>query len=250
MMAVAFGGAVNAQFDIAVSLNNFTSGDATSADPLDMVFTITNNSGSDVPIGDTIFFAFLTGTNNYSMSLTSGSVSYIGPLTAAWPSGSGDAIDLSGLTTPPSTMDMQWLYTEFGNQTNPAAIPGTDGNICSFACVGVDGLQLNAANDADYTDNYGCVDYTVTWVTGVNENDLTTINAYPNPATNQINFDLGNNSMDNIKIIDLSGRIVDNITVNSKVETLALEDYENGIYFYQMIRDGEILKTDKFVVSK
>jgi hypothetical protein len=251
LMAIAFGGTVNAQFDIAVSLNNFTSGDATSADPLDMVFTITNNSGADVPVGDTIFFAYLIGTSNYSMSLQSGGVSYIGPLTVAWPSGASDAIDLSMLTTPPSTMDMQWIYAEFGNQLNPGPIGGVlDGNICAFACVGEDGLSLNANNDANYIDNYGCVDYTVTAVTGVDENDITTINAYPNPATNQINFDLGNNQMDKILVLDITGRVVDNIAVTSKIETLPLSDYENGVYFYQMVRGDEIIKTDKFVVSK
>lgn len=248
LFAVLISGfAANAQNDISVSLNNYTDGEATSDDPLDLVFTITNN-GATVPTGDTIFFTFLIGTTNYSMNLTSGSVSYI-KLTADWATGAANAIDLSMLTTPPSTMTSAWLYSEFGNDPNPAPLTGFSGNVCAFAVVGEDGLQLNAANDASYLDNFECVDYTVDQ-SSFGENDLGTISVYPNPATSEINFNLGNNEVDFINILDISGRIIDVITVTGNTEGLSLSSYENGVYFYQIVRNDEAVKTEKFVVSK
>ncbi|MEZ4923365.1 MAG: T9SS type A sorting domain-containing protein [Crocinitomicaceae bacterium] len=85
---------------------------------------------------------------------------------------------------------------------------------------------------------------------GFDEQGLTAINVYPNPATTEVNFNLGNNDVDYIKVLDLSGRIVDNIVVNSSVETLSTVKYQNGVYFYQVINNNEVVKTDKFVVSK
>jgi hypothetical protein len=84
----------------------------------------------------------------------------------------------------------------------------------------------------------------------IGEEGLNAINVYPNPATDNVNFNLGNNDVDQIVIVDISGRIVDNIQVTGSLETLATSDYQNGVYFYQIITNDEVVKTDKFVVSK
>jgi Secretion system C-terminal sorting domain len=85
---------------------------------------------------------------------------------------------------------------------------------------------------------------------GLAEDKLAQIKAFPNPANDIINFYLGENDLDQIKIIDIAGRTVDVINVNASTETLNLDSYQNGVYFYQMIQGQDVVKTSKFVVSK
>lgn len=76
------------------------------------------------------------------------------------------------------------------------------------------------------------------------------IMAYPNPANSEINFNLGNTGADQVIIVDVSGRIIETVTVNNTTETIDVTGYNNGVYFFQVIQNGNILKTDKFVVRK
>ena len=237
VLAASLSVAASAQDDVSVSLNNYTMGEATSDDPLDMVFTITNEGAAAIPTGDTIFFAFVLGSNNYSMDLTPGGVSYI-KLTADLPA--GDAIDLSMLSTPPTPMDMQWIYDEMG---------GLTGNICAFAGVGVASLTLSPGADANYMDNTMCVSYTVTEVAGMEEVGTNFLSVYPNPATDQINFQVGNNEVSHINVFDLTGKLITTVTVNNSIETISTEDFGTGVFYYQMMNGEEMIQSDRFVVT-
>jgi hypothetical protein len=85
---------------------------------------------------------------------------------------------------------------------------------------------------------------------GISESNLEPIVAYPSPANELINFNLGNNDADLIKVLDLSGREIGVITVNQQVESFDVSTLQNGVYFYSVIKDNKTVKTDKFVVSK
>ena len=50
--------------------------------------------------------------------------------------------------------------------------------------------------------------------------------------------------------MDLTGKVIDVIVPTAQVEKLDLAKYQNGVYFYQIVNNGEIVKTDKFVVTK
>jgi len=238
MLALAPFAVATAQDDVSVALNFYTSMEATSDDPLDMVFTITNEGAGPVVTGDTVFFCFLIGSTNYSMDLTSGGVSYI-VLTSDL--AAGNSIDLSTLTTPPSTMDMQWIYSEMG---------GLNGNICAFSGVGQASLSLAPGNDANYVDNIMCVDYTVTEVAGLESVGMSYLTVFPNPANDFVNFQVGNNEISHINVFDLTGKLVTSILVNGTMETISTADFGSGVFYYQMMNGEEMVKTDKFVVAE
>lgn len=238
MLAVASVATTYAQDDVSVTLNNYTSGEATSDDPLDMVFTITNEGAAAIPTGDTIFFAFVVGTNNYSMNLTAGAVSYV-ILTADM--NAGDQLDLSMLSTPPSTMDMQWLYEEMG---------GLTGNVCAFAGVSQASLSLTPGADANYVDNTMCVSYTVTEVAGAEEVGMSHFSVYPNPANTFVQFKVGNNDVTHVDIFDVTGKLITTVLLNNSIEEVNVENFENGVYFYRIMNDEAVVKSDKFVVQK
>lgn len=74
-------------------------------------------------------------------------------------------------------------------------------------------------------------------------------NAYPNPASNFVNFDC---EMQNatIAIYNMMGQEVIRQDVNSTHVSINVSDLTDGIYFYSIIVNGEAVKTNKIVVRK
>ena len=230
------------QNDVSVTFNDYTYGEETSDDPLYLVFSITNESATAVPVGDTLFFAFLVGGNNYSMDLTAGSVSYV-KLTSNFEP--GETFDLATLSVPPSVMDMQWIYEEMGALT---------GNICAVVGVGIQSLYHAPGADANYLDNTTCVAYTVTEVAGIEQEEKNELSIYPTPASNSANLKLGTLEGEiYVTVTDLSGRIVYAETVFAtygKTHTIDTELLENGNYIVTISQNGAALVTEKLVIVK
>lgn len=87
----------------------------------------------------------------------------------------------------------------------------------------------------------------------VNEHSLNFGQAYPNPANTQVSFDLKNDSSSDIQAVvyNLLGQEVKSLLVSglqSRV-TIAVDDLEAGIYFCRFTANGEVLKTEKFIVK-
>ncbi len=85
---------------------------------------------------------------------------------------------------------------------------------------------------------------------GVETQELDVISAFPNPVANSLTINLGNNSADLINIIDMTGRIVETITVSNTTESVDMSIYNNGVYFYQVVSNGIAIKTEKIIVAK
>lgn len=81
-----------------------------------------------------------------------------------------------------------------------------------------------------------------------NSFDITT-HVYPNPTTGLINFELEttHNLSFNLVLIDITGKQLKSINMNTKMSSIDLEDYPNGIYFYQIYHEGERLKAGKII---
>lgn len=245
LFAMIIGSGAVAQIDLRADLIGYSSMQATSDDPIVMDYYVIND-GQTIPTGDTIFLALILTDQssyiyNYSVATaapTAGTVSIL-VLTADF--NMGDTIPVTGI--PP--VDMQWVYQETGD-LNP--------NICGVGYVGQTAFATagtqGAGMETNFLNNSECVDYTVTWVTGINEADLSQIKVYPNPATDQLNIYLGENEVEYVQIMDISGRIIDNVQVTGNTEMLDVSSYQDGIYFYAIVQNGEITMTDKFVVSK
>jgi len=74
--------------------------------------------------------------------------------------------------------------------------------------------------------------------------------AYPNPASTSIRFDLNNNKATGIRITDITGKVVKNITVTSNLADVSVYDLPTGLYIYQVYNNENVVYTDKFTVSK
>ncbi len=85
---------------------------------------------------------------------------------------------------------------------------------------------------------------------GVEVKDLDAIVAYPNPVVNALTIALGNNNAESINIIDMTGRTVETIVVSNGTETIDMSNYNNGVYFYQVVSNGIAIKTEKIIVTK
>jgi hypothetical protein len=82
-------------------------------------------------------------------------------------------------------------------------------------------------------------------------NDLITV--YPNPANDQVNIEIGNYNGNKellIEIFDYTGKSIFSILSSKSLNSINIESLRSGIYFYRVSKDGNIFKSDRFVVIK
>ena len=74
------------------------------------------------------------------------------------------------------------------------------------------------------------------------------IKLYPNPFSDQLWIDWPDFSSNaEIQIIDAAGRLIHQELILSTSQQLDIKDWKNGVYFYQIVQDGQIKKVDKIV---
>lgn len=77
----------------------------------------------------------------------------------------------------------------------------------------------------------------------------TEISMYPNPSDGLVTIE-GASSGSHLKIIDILGKELKSVTLNSKKETLALTELPNGVYFCTVtLPNGDALPTKKLVLK-
>ena len=95
--------------------------------------------------------------------------------------------------------------------------------------------------------------YSLTGIEDNSFNDITFSNAYPNPATNTVNFDykLSSNSNATISIVNLLGSVVKRSNLNPASNKISIDvsDLPQGVYFYSIDLDGKVYKTQKLIVK-
>lgn len=67
-------------------------------------------------------------------------------------------------------------------------------------------------------------------IVGMEKNDVSKINAFPNPATDYINFQ-SENVIEEITIVNSIGAVVKRIKVNSNNYQISLNEFDSGLYF-------------------
>lgn len=89
--------------------------------------------------------------------------------------------------------------------------------------------------------------------TNVDEHSISLGQAYPNPATSQVSFDLNGNGNAEIQAVvyNLLGQEVKSQLVSGHQNRIhfAVNDLQPGIYFCRFSINGEVLKTEKFIVK-
>ncbi len=89
----------------------------------------------------------------------------------------------------------------------------------------------------------------ISLVVGINELNANNVAVYPNPAKDQITFQLENNGFEVI-VADITGKIVTTANTLADKLTLSLDNLNNGIYFYTIKNKEVVIATNKFVVVK
>lgn len=76
-----------------------------------------------------------------------------------------------------------------------------------------------------------------------------TYSVYPNPASTQLNIQLstGGNTVQ-LKIYNIMGELVERAALVEGQNTIAVSDLTNGIYFYSIIKNNEIVETKKLII--
>lgn len=80
--------------------------------------------------------------------------------------------------------------------------------------------------------------------------ELSTIILSPNPISEKSILQLPSESeIDQLKIYNISGRLIKDIRITSDNYILKNMDYTSGLYFYQVSSNGKHIKTEKFIVK-
>lgn len=225
--------------NMAVELESHLEGEEVEGGDLEFQF-ILRNWGADRPAGTIIHVGYRI--NNIMYSISNG---FNGGVVSAYTTDSGiKSTEGQRLETGKSLDKILEadVIRALGNQS---------GNICVQASVGINGFNTQGEpDDTDWSDNSRCIFYVVPPNTmSIGENNFLSISAFPNPATDVINFNLGTNEASLINILDISGRIVETINVVNTIETLNTSNFDSGVYFYQVQSEGKVVKTSKFSVQ-
>lgn len=89
----------------------------------------------------------------------------------------------------------------------------------------------------------------ISLVVGIDELNASNVAVYPNPANNQITFQLETNGFEVI-VADITGKMVATANTVADKLTLSLDNLNNGIYFYTIKNKDVVIATNKFVVVK
>ena len=72
---------------------------------------------------------------------------------------------------------------------------------------------------------------------------------YPNPANNFLNLE-GIPQNSNLKIVDITGKIVFESTLQNYFERIDVSTLNNGIYFIQVTNNGSIIAVEKIIIRR
>ena len=93
------------------------------------------------------------------------------------------------------------------------------------------------------------VDVDVVSTVGINEVEIA-FSAYPNPAADNffINFQGNEGMIFNLVIYNLVGEEVLKRNISNGTNKISIDDLNNGVYFYSIVTNNEILETKKLIV--
>lgn len=114
-------------------------------------------------------------------------------------------------------------------------------------------FKLSSSDNGMYgmnTPAFFCIDdFTTAGATGIASIDQAAVKIYPNPATDNLIIDLSalnGQNVNTIDILDISGRKIETIVVNSSVINLSLADYKAGAYLITVKNNTAVINA-KFI---
>jgi hypothetical protein len=209
-----------AQQDIQLTLTSPVAGDIIrKGAQFNINYTITNK-GVALTTADSIFIVFTL--NNNIIQTQNGPIIqlYNGGLTA------GQSVNRS----------LSGLALNF-------SAAGT-ANICAIAI-----LEGDSVND---NDNAGCAAVSLQFNVGMDELEQAaqSLNVYPNPASDVVNFSIDYNKAASVKMMDITGRVIETVNFDMNNASVDVRNYNAGIYMYQVLdNEGQVIKAGKVSVN-
>jgi len=115
--------------------------------------------------------------------------------------------------------------------------------------------HAGALNENDGFDSYGSSSVnianaifptvTIASSASINENNLS-INAYPNPATSELNITMSANAT-SVAVISMDGKVVASQEVNGTSTTINVANLNSGVYFYEVTTENGLVVRNTFV---
>ncbi len=194
---------------------------------------IVDGPAISVPANGTYNVTFNRNTLAYTFSFAS--VAIVGPGAGGWPN--DPQIDANQMTTTNgidytlanmvltadnakfranNSWSVNWGGTDF-----PSGVAVLD-SPASFLCV---------AGTYNVTFNYNTGAYSFTDGLGTTDFDSSNLRVYPNPTQSNWNFSVINDTIENIQIVDVLGKIVINVVPRSESATIDASALNSGIYF-------------------
>lgn len=110
-------------------------------------------------------------------------------------------------------------------------------------------MKYYAYDSANPTDRVSIVVKFVYGDTGVSES-ISMSSAYPNPASSVVRFDVNCEGAASVELFNLLGQKVMNQSVENGQVVLSVADLNEGVYFCNLKVNGQVVKTEKFIVKK
>lgn len=86
---------------------------------------------------------------------------------------------------------------------------------------------------------------------GADEEEAAVFAAYPNPASNLFNIKLASNSTNvAVRIFNILGEEVLEQNLITGLNTIDLDEFTSGVYFYSILQNNKAIETKKLVVRK
>lgn len=81
----------------------------------------------------------------------------------------------------------------------------------------------------------------------VDAEELVSANLFPNPTEDKITIQMNNGSADEVVIYSLNGAKLTSVKQQNEAYIIDVSQFEKGIYFAKIIKDGALISTQKFV---
>lgn len=116
-------------------------------------------------------------------------------------------------------------------------------NVCAVSSLSSDNNNAN---------NAGCSAVQFKFATALSEIEAAanTVNVFPNPVNDVLNFSIDYSKATNVSVMDMTGRLIENVNFEMNSARVDVRNYNKGVYLYQITNSaGEVVKAGKFTVN-
>lgn len=115
----------------------------------------------------------------------------------------------------------------------------------------IGGILMTAQTDATFSNLEGAEYVAAPRGVGITEVNDFEIKSFPNPTSGT--FVISSNDSEfsaDLELFDIAGKLVHQTAVTGEATTIDLSGLQSGLYFYHLVKDGNVIRKDKVQVQK